>query len=137
MKLSTTLFASAAVILGIAACAAPSSDEGDETASTTQALCRRGTCDARVGGGSSSGRWSSSGLVAQDDPPSFSCVRAPGAKNCLDPGYLALSCNPQNKNECVCIQGCGGGGWPYGTFNPCPSFAPRYVCNAYGSCRCY
>lgn len=42
MKLATVLFASTAVLLGIAACATPAPEENEEIGSTSQALCMKG-----------------------------------------------------------------------------------------------
>lgn len=138
MNLATTLIASAAVLLGIGACAAPADEDGEDIGSTQQALCRRGTCDVPpFPPGSSGGVLAPIGGNTLDPgtPATFTCKGT--GKNCLDPGYLTLSCNPENANDCVCMQGCGGGGWSFGTYNGCPLATHRYGCNALGSCRCY
>ncbi|MBX3208764.1 MAG: hypothetical protein KF764_27275 [Labilithrix sp.] len=75
------------------------------------------------------------GVLDPGTPATFTCKGT--GKYCVDPGYLRLACNPANSNECVCMQGCGGGGWPYGTYNACPITTPRYGCNALGTCRCF
>lgn len=146
MKLQISLVAIAATVLGIAACAAPADEQGEAGESlgqTSQELCRIGTCDTKRWGGltSSSGGvfdpgTGGGGTTSGDTGgQTFSCT--PIGKECIDPGYRRLSCSPSNPNDCVCMIGCGGSGWPYGTFNPCPSWTPRYTCNSLGSCRCY
>ncbi len=145
MKLQTSVFAAAAVALGIVACAAPAEEQerDEETGTTSQALCRFPPC-TKLGGGTWGGLASSGTLDPGTGGSSsggsgtgetFSCT--PVGKRCTDPDYRRLACNPYDANDCVCMIGCGGGGWPYGTFNPCPSWSPRYTCNSLGSCRCY
>jgi hypothetical protein len=145
MKRAQTLFLFVAVLVTIGACAAPRSDDVDEnTDETSQAVCPAGTCDGPRPSPPVQG-------------PTFACTG--DAKLCLQPDNFYLSCNPANPAECVCIQGCGGGAWPFGAYHPCPSFAgrpgcggggwpsgqfnpcpywaPRYACNPLGDCRCF
>ncbi len=130
MKLSTILATSAAVLLGVAACAAPADEHespGEDIDSTSQALSPRHP-------GASSGLTSGGFFEPPPSYPTFSCVST--GKDCSNPNYKWLSCNPADPNVCVCMQGCGGGGWPYGTLNPCPYYARNYTCSPAGSCRC-
>ncbi len=160
MKHATILVSSISALLAVAACAVPSEEPGEaKLGSTAQALCRIGTCDSPDPGSSggmtsggvldpgddpppppppkwpgASGGLTSSGVLDPTDPLEFQCVSS--AKLCTDPDYVWLSCN-KARTECVCMQGCGGGGgWPYGTLNPCPYYARNYTCSPAGSCRC-
>lgn len=143
MKLSSVL-AFAAVVLGVTACAVGSSDEqGENTGSTQQAMCLNYpdciTKTSSTWGGrltTSSGglmldpgtSTSSSGGTTQ----TFTCDGK--ASLCLDPDNHYLSCNA-DRTSCVCMSGCGGGGWPYGTYNPC-LWGRSYTCDAWGTCTC-
>ena len=153
MKLASVLVASASIVLGIAACAAPD-EEHDGAESTSQALCLRGTyCQSTSGGnwygGSSSGLGvfdpgtSSSGGTTTENacnvPPSgsFTCggkVPSCGtiSKTTTETCDLTLRCTTQG---CDCIPGCGGGSWGFGSWNPC-LYGHTYSCTPWGSCSC-
>lgn len=146
MKLSYVL-ASAAVVLGATACAAGSPDEAqsEHTGSTQQAMCLNyPDCITKTSSTWGDKITTSSGGLMLDPGTStsssggttdtFTCDGKASA--CLDPNNHYLSCNA-DRTSCVCMTGCGGNGWPYGTYNPCPWYAPNYTCTYYGSCRCY
>lgn len=151
MKLSSVLALTAAVV-GIAACAAGSPDEAqsENTGSTQQAMCLNyPNClpKTRNWGGLTS---SSGDLVVLDPVTTTSSSSSSGstsgglqsgqtfqcdgkASACLDVDNHYLSCN-DDRTSCVCMSGCGGGGWPYGTYNPC-MYGLTYTCISY-TCRC-
>lgn len=152
MKLASALFASVSVVVGIAACAAP--DTGEETESTSQALCPRGQiCQLPkndwLGGTSSSGfnqvndpGTSSSGGTTENacnvpaggtftcsgKVPSCGTIQKTTTQTC----DLTLRCTSQG---CDCIPGCGGGSWGFGSWNPCMA-GRTYSCTPWGACSC-
>lgn len=144
MKLTSAL-ALTAVVFGVAACATGSTDEqGENTGSTQQAMCLNypdcitststRTWDRYNTGGLNTLDTTSSSSSGGTSTTTFSCNGK--ASLCLDPDNHYLACNPSNPNECVCMTGCGGGGWPYGTYNPCP-YGKTYSCTSYGYCTCW
>lgn len=143
MKLSSVL-AFTAVVLGVTACAVgPADEQGENTGTTQEALCLNyPDCVVKTGGSKWGGLTSSSGGML--DPgtstsssggttQTFTCNGK--ASLCLDPDNHYLSCNA-DRTSCVCMSGCGGGGWPYGTYNPC-LWGRTYTCTAWGTCSCY
>lgn len=145
MKLHSVL-ASALIVVGVTACAVGDEPAAENTGTTQEALCvnypdclvRTGT--KRIGGGISSssggtldpGTSTSSSSSSGGGGQTFTCNGK--ASLCLDPENRYLACNA-DRTECVCMQGCGGNGWPFGTFNPC-LYGGRYTCTSYGYCTC-
>lgn len=162
MKLATALFASAAVVLGIAACASPGEGENEELGSTSQALCMKGQiCTPPKnnwwGGTSSSGLTtldpgtstsssgsSSGGTTATCGTDTFVCAGpVPNCSGAIykttsttgEPCDLKVRCQLINGIEqCDCVPGCGGGSFSFGGWNPCMA-GKTYTCiGTY--CRC-
>ena len=135
MKLVNVLFASTAVVLGIAACAAPSEEQGETTESSSQALCPRGMeCTPPS--------TSSGGLVMDPGPTTFTCSgQIPGSSSTDYCSYLRTVCPNGTTTNCKCEQYCKvpgggpGGGFPIGSWSPCRA-GYTYTCNNLGQCRC-
>lgn len=72
----------------------------------------------------------STGTGGGGTPPTFTCSTR---RNLCDP-YLTY--DPATSSY-ICVWGCGGGGFGFARYNPCPSWAPNYVCTPYGTCSCY
>jgi hypothetical protein len=154
MKLVNVLLASASVILGIAACAAPASEEREAVEESSQALCMKG----QICTGSSSGflsstsggvldpgtSTSSSGTTTSgyqcNVPPGGSFYCSGSVKTCNGGSAKATSypCDMTVRclnGSCDCVPGCGGGGWTFGSWNPC-MYGRTYTCDSSGYCRC-
>lgn len=145
MTSKASLLASLFASMLLAACAAETSDPGSESApadqaakepkvgQTQEALCPVGQDCTPIRTGSS--RFhdiaTTDGTLAPPNPaPSFTCSTK---RNGCDP---VLTYDPATQTY-VCVWGCGGGGFGYARYNPCPSWAPNYVCTPYGTCSCY
>ena len=144
MTPKASLIASLFLSMLAAACAAETTDAGSESApadkathepaigQTQQALCPVGQ-DCTPVRTSRFGQLATVDTVvlAPPDPaPSFTCSTK---RNGCDP-FLTYDATTQTY---VCVWGCGGGGFGYARYNPCPSWAPNYVCTPYGTCSCY